>query len=114
MPLVDRYQGYLIYDTREPNYQVLEGRETFDVFSEASGTRSFSFLAYYNFRQFLLMSDKEKSIQRILARVLPEIRAKIDASQLSDEMRHFVFTRKELIAASPAPAITLPQWDGVS
>ncbi len=114
MPLVDRYQGYLIYDTREPNYRVLEGKETFEVFSEAPGSRPFRFLAFYNPRQFLLMNDKEKSIQRILARILPEIRAKIDAGNLLDEMRHFVFTRKELIAATPAPAITVTPRDGSS
>ena len=111
MPLVDRYNGFLIYDTREPNYRVLEGRETLEVFRETSGSLSFRFLAFYNPRQFLLMNDKEKSIQRILARALPDIRAKIDAGQLLDEMRHFVFTRKELIDAAPAPAITLPQQD---
>lgn len=114
MPLVDRYRGYLIYDTRESNYRVLEGRETLEVFDEATGACRFRFHAYYNPRQFLLMDDKEKSIQRILARVAPEIRAKIDANNLTDEMRHFVFTRRELVSAAPAPAITLPQRTAVT
>ncbi|MSQ28835.1 MAG: hypothetical protein EXR51_11990 [Dehalococcoidia bacterium] len=111
MPLVDRYRGFLIYDTREPNYKVLEGKEAFEVFNEASGVRSFRFHAFYNPRQFLLLDDKEKAIQRIVARALPEIRAKIDAGAPQDEMRHLVFTRKELIASGPAPSITVAPQD---
>ena len=111
MPFIERYKGHLIYDTRESNYKVLEGRETFEVFHEATGALTFRFHAYYNPRQFLLLNTKEKAIQRILARILPEIRSKIATGNMRDEMRHVIFTRKELLDSSPAPAITLPERD---
>ncbi|MBI4498424.1 MAG: hypothetical protein HY689_11040 [Chloroflexi bacterium] len=111
MPLVDRYQGYLVYDTREANYQVLEGKETFEVFDETSGALSFRFTAYYNPRQLLTIKHKEQVIQRVVARALPLIRAKIAAGQLSDEMHHVIFTRKELLADASAPVLTPPAGD---
>lgn len=108
MPLIERYKGYLIYDTRESNYRVLDGKEVLEVYSEDSGARFFRFSAYYNPRQFLTLAIKEKAIQRILARALERVRAKIDTGSLSDEMEHFVFSRKELVSEAPPPSITLP------
>jgi hypothetical protein len=108
MPLIDRYKGMLIYNARETNYRVLDGKEVLEVYSEATGALVFRFSAYYNPRQLLTLDSKEKAIQRILARALERVRAKIDAGSFTDEMQHFVFTRKELVSDAPAPSITLP------
>lgn len=108
MPLVERYKGYLIYDTRESNYRVLDGKEVLEVYSEDTGALAFRFSAYYNPRQFLTLANKEKAIQRILARALKDVRAKIDSGSMADEMEHFVFSRKELVSEAPPPSITLP------
>jgi len=108
MPLIDRYNGLLIYDARETNYRVLDGKEVLEVFSEATGALVFRFSAYYNPLQFLTLDSKEKAIQRILARALDYVRGKINTGALNDEMQHFVFSRKELVSEAPPPSITLP------
>lgn len=108
MPLVERYKGYLIYDTREGNYRVLDGKEVLEVYAEGTGALAFRYSAYYNPRQFLMLATKEKAIQRILERALPSVRTKIDAAAFEDEMHHFVFSRKELTSEAPPPSITLP------
>jgi len=108
MPLVQRYRGHVIYDARETNYRVLTGKETLEVYSEASGALEFRFSAYYNPRQFLTLASKEKAIQRILVPALEAVREKIDQNDLTDAMRHFVFSRKQLTDESAPPSITLP------
>lgn len=108
MPLIERYKGYLIYDTREANYRVLDGKQVLEVYAEDTGVQAFRFSAYYNPRQFLTLANKEVAIQRILAKALLQVRARIDAGIMMDAMEHFVFSRKELVSEAPPPSITLP------
>ena len=108
MPLIERYKGCLIYDARESNYRVLDGKEVLEVYAEDTGALSFRFSAYYNPRQFLTLANKEIAIQRIIARALVEVRSRIDTGLVADAMEHFVFSRKELVSEAPPPSITLP------
>ena len=77
--VVDRYKGYSVYKRRETFYRVLDGKETFDVFSEATGDKSFTFVGFYNPKAILRPEDKERVILDIMKPVFEAIRAKIDS-----------------------------------
>ena len=90
MPVVARYKGHTVRRVREPNYKVLDGKETFEVVDEAAGQAVFNFTVYYNprARPLLTVLDKETALERMLAPALETIKAKIDAKDLTDGMLH--------------------------
>ena len=101
MPMVDRYNGYSVYQEREPNiYRVLDGKETFQVVEDASGREVFEFTAYYNHRLLLPFDEKEARLRQMLQPAIQEIRRKIDAGDFTDGYMH-VGTRPR--SGSPSP-----------
>lgn len=89
MPQVAKHKGYLIYETREPQYQVLEGKEHFEVWEEQTGRLAFRYTAYYDPLRLLSLHDKEAVVRRMVEGALEEIRRKIDDQDLSDGIGEF-------------------------
>lgn len=94
MPVVEKYKGYLIYDTREPQYQVLEGKERFEVWEEQTGRLAFHYIAYYDPLRLLSLGDKESVVHRMLQGAREEIRRKIDNQDFSDGAGEFSLRRE--------------------
>ncbi len=89
MPVVDCYQGYSVYQTRDPNiYRVLDGKEIYMVVDDSTGKEAFRFTAYYNHRLLLVIDDKEAKLFGMLQPARDEIRRKIDARDLTDGFLH--------------------------
>jgi hypothetical protein len=86
--IVERYQGYSINRLRDGAYRVWDGKEVFQVFSEASGSLVFTLTVFYNPKRILKLEDKEAVIAGLMAPALAALRRKIDAGDLTDAAVH--------------------------
>ncbi len=89
MLAVDRYNGYSVYQTRDPNiYRVLDGKEIYVIVDNFSGKEAFRFTAYYNHRLLLPIDNKEAKLVEVIQPARDEIRRKIDTGDLTDGFLH--------------------------
>ncbi len=96
--IVERFQGYSINRLRDGAYLVLDGKETFQVFSEQTGALAFTLTAFYNPKRILKLEDQEAVIVSLMRPAMTAIRHKIDAGNLTDCSLH--------VEAAPHPAAT--------
>ena len=89
MLAVDSYNGYTIYQLREPNiYRVLDSKEIYSIVDDSTGQEAFRFTAFYNHRLLLTIENKEAKLYEMLRPAREEIRRKVDAGDLTDGFLH--------------------------
>lgn len=98
--IAERYKGYSINRLRDGAYQVWDGKETFQVFSEITGMLAFTLTAFYNPKRILKLENKEAVIDGLMAPALAAMRHKIDAGDLTDCSLHV----ESALHSSPAGA----------
>lgn len=99
--VVDRYRGYSVYQLRDTNYRVFDGREVFQVFDERTGSLAFTFIGFYNPKRILRPENKEAVISALMRPAFAAIRRKIDVGDLTDGQLH-VESHPMTSSASPA------------